>query len=71
VALAYELRDTSFRVNVIDPGYTSTDFNHNSGPGTVESAAAFVVKYATIGTDGPTGKFFSHDIQGEGDESPW
>lgn len=71
VALAYELRETAFRVNVVDPGFTATDFNHHSGTGTVEDAAGFVVKYATIGTDGPTGKFFSKDIAAEGNESPW
>jgi NAD(P)-dependent dehydrogenase (short-subunit alcohol dehydrogenase family) len=71
ITLAYELRDTPFRVNAIDPGYTQTDFNHHSGPGTVEGAAAFVVKYATIGTDGPTGRFFSLDYKEEGNESPW
>jgi hypothetical protein len=29
------------------------------------------VKYATIGADGPTGKYFSNDIEDEGQESPW
>lgn len=71
VALAYELRETPFRINAIDPGYTATDFNHHRGPGSVEDAAAFVVKYAVIGSDGPTGRFFSHDYAEEGNESPW
>lgn len=71
IVLAYELRETPFRVNVVDPGYTATDFNHHSGPGTVEDAAAFVVKYATVPADGPTGKFFSKDYTEEGNESPW
>jgi NAD(P)-dependent dehydrogenase (short-subunit alcohol dehydrogenase family) len=71
VALAYELRGTPFRVNAIDPGYTSTDFNQHRGTGTLEGAAAFVVKYATIGPDGPTGRYFSHDYEPNGNESPW
>jgi NAD(P)-dependent dehydrogenase (short-subunit alcohol dehydrogenase family) len=71
VHLAYELKDTPFKVNVVDPGYTKTDFNHNNGPGTVEDAAAIIVKYATIGEDGPTGKYFSNDMDGDGEESPW
>lgn len=71
VVLAYELKDTAFKVNVIDPGYTATDFNHHNGPGTVEDAAKIIVKYATIDADGPTGKFFSNDIDEEGQESPW
>lgn len=71
VVLAYELRDSNFKVNVVDPGYTATDFNHNQGPLKVEDSAAFIVKYATLGTDGPTGKFFSHDYNEEGNECPW
>ena len=71
VVLAYELKDTAFKINVIDPGYTATDFNHHNGPGTVEDAAKIIVKYATIDANGPTGKFFSNDIDEEGQESPW
>lgn len=71
VALAYELRDTAFKVNAVDPGHTGTDFNNHRGPGSVEDAAKIIVKYALIDADGPTGKFFSNDIDGEGDESPW
>jgi NAD(P)-dependent dehydrogenase (short-subunit alcohol dehydrogenase family) len=71
IALAYELRDTSFRVNAVDPGYTATDFNHHSGPGTVEEAAARVVKAATLNIDGPTGQFFSDDNAPETGISPW
>jgi NAD(P)-dependent dehydrogenase (short-subunit alcohol dehydrogenase family) len=71
VHLAYELRDTAFKVNAVDPGYTQTDFNHHNGPGTVEDAAAIIVKYATIGADGPTGRYFSNDIDTADQESPW
>ena len=31
VTLAYDLRDTVFKVNAIDPGYTKTDFNQHLG----------------------------------------
>jgi NAD(P)-dependent dehydrogenase (short-subunit alcohol dehydrogenase family) len=71
VHLAHELKDTAFKVNAVDPGYTKTDFNHHNGPGTVESAAAIIVKYATIDQDGPTGKFYSNDIATADQESPW
>lgn len=71
VALAYALRHTPFKVNVVDPGYTATEFNHFRGPGSVEGAAAIIVKYATIAEDGPTGKFFSNDYQDERGECPW
>jgi NAD(P)-dependent dehydrogenase (short-subunit alcohol dehydrogenase family) len=69
--LAYHLRDTAFKINVVDPGYTATDFNHHSGPGTVADAAARLVKAATLGTDGPTGQFFSDDNAPETGISPW
>jgi NAD(P)-dependent dehydrogenase (short-subunit alcohol dehydrogenase family) len=71
IALAHELRDTSFKVNAVDPGYTATDFNHHSGPGTVEEAAARVVKAATLNVDGPTGQFYSDDNSPETGISPW
>ncbi len=69
VALAYELRDTAFKVNVVDPGFTATDFNEHRGTGTVEHAAALLVRFATLDADGPTGKYYSNDCAGE--ESPW
>lgn len=71
ITLAYELRNLPFKVNSIDPGYTATDFNNFSGPGTVESAAAFIVKHTLTDENGPTGKFFSNDIEDESEESPW
>lgn len=71
VTLAYELRDLPFKVNAIDPGYTATDFNHFSGPGSVESAAAFIIKHTLTDENAPTGKFFSNDIEDESEESPW
>ena len=71
IMLAYDLRDTSFKVNAVDPGYTATDFNQHSGPGTVADAAARVVKAATLGPDGPTSQFFSDDNAPETGISPW
>ncbi|NML66104.1 SDR family oxidoreductase [Hymenobacter sp. RP-2-7] len=71
IMLAYELRDTPFKVNAVDPGYTATDFNHHSGPGTVPDAAARLVKAATLGPDGPTSQFFSDDNLPGTDVSPW
>lgn len=71
VHLAYDLRDTDFKVNAVDPGYTKTDFNFNQGTGTVEDAAARVVKYALIDNNGPTGKYFSEETNPEGGEIPW
>ncbi|GAB2523289.1 SDR family oxidoreductase [Spirosoma aerophilum] len=71
IVLAHDLRDTAFKVNAVDPGYTATDFNNHSGPGTVPDAAARVVKAAVFGPDGPTGQFFSDDNVPETGISPW
>jgi NAD(P)-dependent dehydrogenase (short-subunit alcohol dehydrogenase family) len=71
IVLAYDLRDSAFKVNAVDPGYTATDFNNHSGPGTVPDAAARVVKAATLSAEGPTGQFFSDDNVPETGISPW
>lgn len=71
IILAFELKDLNFKVNAIDPGYTATDFNHHSGPGTVESAASFIIKHTLTADDAPTGKFYSNDIEDETRLSPW
>jgi NAD(P)-dependent dehydrogenase (short-subunit alcohol dehydrogenase family) len=59
--LAYELREGPFKVNAVDPGYTATEFNNYRGTGKVEDAAAVIVKYATLRSDGPTGGFFDRE----------
>jgi NAD(P)-dependent dehydrogenase (short-subunit alcohol dehydrogenase family) len=66
VVLAHELKDTHIKVNAIDPGYTATSFNRFTGEKKPEDAAATIVRYATLGVDGPTGGFFSED-----GEVPW
>ncbi|MFC3161388.1 NAD(P)-dependent dehydrogenase, short-chain alcohol dehydrogenase family [Chryseobacterium arachidis] len=71
IALAYELRELPFKINVIDPGYTATDFNAHSGPGSVESAASFIIKHTLTDENGPTGQYFSNDIEDETGISPW
>lgn len=71
IVLAADLRDTSFKVNAVDPGYTATDFNNHTGPGSVPDAAARVVKAVVLGADGPTGQFFSDDNAPETGLSPW
>ena len=71
IALAYELRDTPFKINAVDPGFTATDFNEHRGTGTVHDAAARIVKYAVINENGPSGQFFSDDNSPETGVSPW
>ena len=71
VVLAYELRDSDFKINAVCPGYTKTDFNGHRGHGTIEDAGKRIVKYALIDKDGPTGKFFSEENNPETGEVPW
>lgn len=69
--LAYELKDTAFKINAVCPGYTKTDFNGHRGPGSIEDAGRRIVKYALIDKDGATGKFFSEENNPETGEIPW
>ncbi|WP_130734646.1 SDR family oxidoreductase [Flavobacterium sp. J27] len=71
VNLAYELRDTHFKINAVSPGFTKTDFNNHHGTGTVEDAGKRIVKYAIIDDKGPTGKFFCEETNPETGEIPW
>ena len=54
--LAYELRDTSIKVNTIHPGSVKTDMNAQ-GALDVETGAKSSVELALIGNDGPNGSF--------------
>ncbi|MEC0125613.1 SDR family oxidoreductase [Paenibacillus pabuli] len=66
VTLAKEFRDTPLKINSADPGFTATDLNGFTGIGTVQQAAAIVVKLAVLDEDGPTGGFHGND-----GELPW
>lgn len=71
VNLAYELKGTAFKVNAVCPGYTKTDFTGHQGTSTAEEAGARIAKYALIGQDGPTGKFFSEEYYAAPAVCPW
>lgn len=58
VQLAWELRDTPIKVNTVNPGYTATDLNGNSGNQTVAEGAAEIVRQSLVPDDAPTGGFF-------------
>ena len=66
VMLAFEFKDTNFKINCVCPGFVATDFNNYSGEKPVEQGAGIIVKYATNYDDGATGKFFNED-----GEMPW
>ncbi|SFU42129.1 NAD(P)-dependent dehydrogenase, short-chain alcohol dehydrogenase family [Pustulibacterium marinum] len=71
VNLAYDLKDTPFKVNAVSPGFTKTDFNGNRGTGTVKSAGNRILKYVFIDANGPSGKFFCEETNPESGEIPW
>ena len=71
VNLAFELRDTPFKVNAVCPGYTQTDFTGHQGTSTPEQAGQRIVKYALIDQDGPTGQFFSEEYFAAPANCPW
>jgi NAD(P)-dependent dehydrogenase (short-subunit alcohol dehydrogenase family) len=45
------------RFNCVDPGYTATDLNGNSGYQTAADGAVVIAQMACIGPDGPTGTY--------------
>ena len=61
IHLAYELRETPIKVNTVDPGYTATDLNGNSGHQTVAEGAAETVRMSLIPDDGPTGGYTNNE----------
>lgn len=70
IQLAYELRDTNFKVNAVCPGLTKTGFTFFNG-GEVSLAANRIIKYALTDQNGPTGKFFSEETNPATGEITW
>lgn len=71
IDLAYQLKDTSFKVNAVCPGFVATDFNGHRGTGSVQEGGARIAKYAMVGFEGPTGKFIAEEYNPETGETPW
>lgn len=45
------------RINAVEPGFTKTDLNGNTGTQTVAEGAEVIVRTALLGPDGPTGTY--------------
>jgi len=71
IDLAYELRETPFKVNAVCPGFVATDFNGHRGTGKVQEGGSRIAKYAMIGSDGPSGQFFSEEYNPQTGVTPW
>jgi NAD(P)-dependent dehydrogenase (short-subunit alcohol dehydrogenase family) len=61
VILAGELRESGIQVHTVDPGYTATDLNGNSGHQSVEEGAEEIVRLALLAGDGGTATFTNKD----------
>jgi NAD(P)-dependent dehydrogenase (short-subunit alcohol dehydrogenase family) len=61
LAVQYAKAFPEIRINVVDPGYTATDFNSNRGHQSVTEGTDAIVRFATIDSDGPTGTFQDRD----------
>ncbi|KAA2243240.1 SDR family NAD(P)-dependent oxidoreductase [Chitinophaga agrisoli] len=57
--LAFQLKDTAFKVNSVCPGYTRTALNNFTADGDPADAARIVARYAMLDEEGPTGQFFN------------
>jgi NAD(P)-dependent dehydrogenase (short-subunit alcohol dehydrogenase family) len=58
VTVQYAKAFPGMRVNAVEPGFTKTDLNGNTGTQTVEEGAGIIVTMAQVGPDGPTGGYF-------------
>ena len=61
VMLAYEFKNTNFKINSVSPGYTATDLNQYRGTQSVAQGASVIVKYASLDKNGETGKFYNEE----------
>ncbi|SEQ31832.1 NAD(P)-dependent dehydrogenase, short-chain alcohol dehydrogenase family [Streptomyces sp. yr375] len=58
VTVQYAKAFPQMRINAVEPGFTKTDINGNTGVQSVEEGAEIIVRMARMGSDGPTGGFF-------------
>ncbi|MDX6292372.1 MAG: hypothetical protein QOH50_1447 [Kribbellaceae bacterium] len=66
ITVQYAKAFPNMRINMVEPGFTRTDLNGNTGIQTVEQGAEIIVRMAQVGPDGPTGCYF--DAEGT---LPW
>jgi NAD(P)-dependent dehydrogenase (short-subunit alcohol dehydrogenase family) len=59
LTVQYAHQYPNMRINVVDPGYTATDFNGHRGDQTIEQGAEIIIRLAQIDQDGPTAQYLS------------
>jgi NAD(P)-dependent dehydrogenase (short-subunit alcohol dehydrogenase family) len=55
ITVQYAKAFPNMRINAVEPGFTKTDLNGNTGLQTVEQGAEIIVRMAQVGPDGPRG----------------
>jgi NAD(P)-dependent dehydrogenase (short-subunit alcohol dehydrogenase family) len=58
ITVQYAKAFPTMRINAVEPGFTKTDLNGNTGLQSVEKGAENIVRVAQLGPHGPTGGFF-------------
>lgn len=58
ITVQYAKAFPNMRINAVEPGYTATDLNGNTGTQTVEEGAEIIVRMARTSPDGPTGGYY-------------
>ncbi|MFD7453387.1 SDR family NAD(P)-dependent oxidoreductase [Kitasatospora sp. NPDC059827] len=66
ITVQYAKAFPHMRINAVEPGFTRTDLNGNTGIQTVEQGAEIIVRMACLTPDGPTGTY--RDAEGP---LPW
>ena len=66
IHLAWELKGTPIKVNSAHPGWVKTEMGTDAAPMEVPDGAKTSVELATLGPDGPSGRFIHM-----GEELPW
>jgi NAD(P)-dependent dehydrogenase (short-subunit alcohol dehydrogenase family) len=59
LTVQYAHQYPTMRINVVDPGYTATDFNGHRGDQTIEQGAEIIIRLAQIDQTGPTAHYLS------------
>src|SRR5882757_575049 len=57
ITVQYAKAFPNMRINAVEPGFTKTDLNGNTGIQTVEQGAEIIVRMAQVGPHGPTGGY--------------
>ncbi|HEY3086976.1 MAG TPA: SDR family NAD(P)-dependent oxidoreductase [Jatrophihabitantaceae bacterium] len=58
ITVQYAKAFPNMRINAVEPGFTKTDLNWNTGRQTVEQGAEVIARVAQMGPDDPTGRYF-------------